>query len=299
MLARGETSSRAIVEACLARIDAHDAHLHAFIEVYRDDATQSRRRGRSRRAGPEPRAARSPGLPIALKDLLHVEGRQTTAGSKSWRGRISDHTATAVAAPHGRRNDSARQDAHGRIRVRRLGPQPADGRAMESVGCEDAPRRGRLVERLRRRGRRRALSGGDRLGHGRIDPHSRGALRHHGLEAHLRPRQPLRRRAAVRHARLDRTARAHRRRLRAADRGDVRSRSARPRDAHGASRRSRGRRWPACPTCAACASPPSRRKRFPRSRFPTWFARIARRSPRSASSARSWRKRRFRSTSTT
>ncbi len=31
-----------------------------------------------------------------MKDLFHIEGRQTTAGSKSWRGRISDHTATAV-----------------------------------------------------------------------------------------------------------------------------------------------------------------------------------------------------------
>jgi len=95
MLARGETSSRAIVEACLARIDAHDDHLHAFIEVYRDEAINAADAAdQARRTG----AARGPlaGLPIALKDLLHVEGRQTTAGSKSWLGRISDHTATAV-----------------------------------------------------------------------------------------------------------------------------------------------------------------------------------------------------------
>ncbi len=95
MLARGETTSRAIVEACLARMDALDAHLHAFIEVYRDEAIQAADAAdRQRRAG----AVRGPlaGLPVALKDLLHVEGRQTTAGSKSWRGRISDRTATAV-----------------------------------------------------------------------------------------------------------------------------------------------------------------------------------------------------------
>ena len=41
MLERGATTSRAIVEACLARIDALDAHLHAFIDVYRDTALAS------------------------------------------------------------------------------------------------------------------------------------------------------------------------------------------------------------------------------------------------------------------
>ena len=95
MLARGETTSRAIVKACLARIDAHDARLHAFIDVYRDDALAAadvadRRRRDEGKRGP------LAGLPIALKDLLHIEGRETTAGSKSWRGRIADHTATAV-----------------------------------------------------------------------------------------------------------------------------------------------------------------------------------------------------------
>ncbi len=95
LLERDETSSRAIVEACLARIDALDPHLHAFIDVYRDDALAAADAAdRERRAG----TTRGPlaGLPIALKDLLHIKGRQTTAGSKSWLGRISDHTATAV-----------------------------------------------------------------------------------------------------------------------------------------------------------------------------------------------------------
>ena len=95
MLARGETTSRAIIEACLTRIDAHDGHLHSFIDVYRDGALAAadvadRRRRENGVRGP------LAGLPIALKDLLHVEGRETTAGSKSWRGRISVYTATAV-----------------------------------------------------------------------------------------------------------------------------------------------------------------------------------------------------------
>jgi len=94
-LGAGETSSEAIVAGCLARIAALDGKLHAFIEVYGDDALKlARTADAERKAG----LVRGPlhGLPIALKDLLHIEGRQTTAGSKSWLGRISDHTATAV-----------------------------------------------------------------------------------------------------------------------------------------------------------------------------------------------------------
>jgi aspartyl-tRNA(Asn)/glutamyl-tRNA(Gln) amidotransferase subunit A len=95
MLARRETTSRAIVEACLARIDAHDGHLHAFIDVYRDDALAAADVADRRRRDEGAHGALA-GLPIALKDLLHIEGRETTAGSKSWRGHLADHTATAV-----------------------------------------------------------------------------------------------------------------------------------------------------------------------------------------------------------
>jgi aspartyl-tRNA(Asn)/glutamyl-tRNA(Gln) amidotransferase subunit A len=94
-LAAGDTTSHEIVSACLARIDALDGKLHAFIDVYRNDAlAMARAADRDRGAG----RARGPlhGLPVALKDLLHLKGRQTTAGSKTWLGRISDHTATSV-----------------------------------------------------------------------------------------------------------------------------------------------------------------------------------------------------------
>ncbi len=94
--ASGELTSHAIVAACLARIDAQDAKLHAFIELYRDDALAAAEAADLERGAG---LARGPlhGLPIALKDLMHWEGRQTTAGSKSWRGRISKVTSTALA----------------------------------------------------------------------------------------------------------------------------------------------------------------------------------------------------------
>src|ERR1700682_521284 len=90
-LAAGQTSSREIVEACLARTDALDGKLHAYVDIYRDDAIAGAKAADlQRKAG----LARGPvhGLPIALKDLLHIESRATTAGSKSWRGRIATET---------------------------------------------------------------------------------------------------------------------------------------------------------------------------------------------------------------
>jgi len=95
-LARGDTSSVEIVEACLQRIARLDARLHAFVDVHGESALAcAQAADLERQAG----MARGPlhGLPIALKDLLHVAGRQTTAGSKSWLGRRSTETATAVA----------------------------------------------------------------------------------------------------------------------------------------------------------------------------------------------------------
>ncbi len=94
-LSSRETTSSEIVAACLARIAARDDKLHAFVEVYRDDAEALARAADLERAAG---VVRGPlhGLPIALKDLLHFAGRQTTAGSKSWLGRKSDHTAAAL-----------------------------------------------------------------------------------------------------------------------------------------------------------------------------------------------------------
>ena len=94
-LAEGEVTSQEIVETCLQRIAALDDRLHAFVDVYRDQAlTLAQAADLERRSG----AVRGllHGLPIALKDLLHIEGRITTAGSKTWRGRVATETASAV-----------------------------------------------------------------------------------------------------------------------------------------------------------------------------------------------------------
>src|SRR5256714_15603187 len=82
-----------IVEALLSRIEAHNPKLHAFIDVYADDARLA--------AEAADKAIRSGhtvgplhGVPIALKDLVDLEGRVTTGGSKVWAKRVSAVTAT-------------------------------------------------------------------------------------------------------------------------------------------------------------------------------------------------------------
>lgn len=92
-IAARRLSPVAVVEALLARIAAYDAKLHAFIDVYADDAKLA--------AEAADKAIRSGhavgplhGVPIALKDLIDLEGRITTGGSMVWRERRSPETAT-------------------------------------------------------------------------------------------------------------------------------------------------------------------------------------------------------------
>ena len=95
MLARSECSSRELVAACLDRIRRLDGHLHAFVDVYAEEALAcAKAADLERRAG----MTRGPlhGLPIALKDLMHLAGRVTTAGSLTWEGRMAGDTAVAV-----------------------------------------------------------------------------------------------------------------------------------------------------------------------------------------------------------
>ena len=82
-----------VVDALLRRIERIDATLHAFIAVYAADARLA--------AEAADRAIRSGhavgplhGVPIALKDLVDLEGRVTTGGSKVWEKRVSPVTAT-------------------------------------------------------------------------------------------------------------------------------------------------------------------------------------------------------------
>src|SRR5512134_3918224 len=76
------------VDALLARIRARNRDLHAYIAVYEDDARLAAEAAdKAIRAGHG--VGPLHGVPIALKDLVDMEGRITTGGSKVWADRRS------------------------------------------------------------------------------------------------------------------------------------------------------------------------------------------------------------------
>ena len=82
-----------VMDALLARIERRDPMLHAFIAVYAREARLAAEAAdlairSGHRIGP------LHGVPIALKDLIDLEGRVTTGGSKVWIDRVSPVTAT-------------------------------------------------------------------------------------------------------------------------------------------------------------------------------------------------------------
>jgi aspartyl-tRNA(Asn)/glutamyl-tRNA(Gln) amidotransferase subunit A len=92
-LRTGALSASALLEGYLERIRRLDGKLHAFIAVYTDQARAAaeiadRALESGRPLGP------LHGVPIALKDLVEIEGQVTTGGSMFWRDRVSPVTAT-------------------------------------------------------------------------------------------------------------------------------------------------------------------------------------------------------------
>jgi aspartyl-tRNA(Asn)/glutamyl-tRNA(Gln) amidotransferase subunit A len=109
LLDRGEVSAVDLAGMALARIEALNPTLHAFIMVHPDKTLEAARRADAeRRAG----RRRGPlhGVPYALKDIVDAAGWPTTAHS---RVRVDAPPATANSGrgrlPRERRYGSGRQ----------------------------------------------------------------------------------------------------------------------------------------------------------------------------------------------
>ncbi|ARQ68320.1 Asp-tRNA(Asn)/Glu-tRNA(Gln) amidotransferase subunit GatA [Streptomyces marincola] len=94
-IADGTVSAVEVTEAHLARIEAVDEKVHAFLHVDREGALAQARavdekRARGERLGP------LAGVPLALKDIFTTEGVPTTVGSRILEGWIPPYDATVT-----------------------------------------------------------------------------------------------------------------------------------------------------------------------------------------------------------
>src|SRR5688572_2732617 len=94
-IASGETSAREATEAHLARIEALEPELHAFITPTPDLARSQADAVDAARAAGEPLGPLA-GVPIALKDVLCTKGVPTTAGSRILANYVPPYDSTIV-----------------------------------------------------------------------------------------------------------------------------------------------------------------------------------------------------------
>ncbi|OGL79041.1 glutaminyl-tRNA synthase (glutamine-hydrolyzing) subunit A [Candidatus Uhrbacteria bacterium RIFCSPHIGHO2_12_FULL_60_25] len=95
-LDQGAVSSVALTEACLGQIQSLDGALHAFLEVWPDEALQEAKRSDERRSRGL-RLGEFDGIPLAVKDNMLVQGRHCSAGSKILENYVATNDATVVA----------------------------------------------------------------------------------------------------------------------------------------------------------------------------------------------------------
>jgi aspartyl-tRNA(Asn)/glutamyl-tRNA(Gln) amidotransferase subunit A len=96
LLNRGEISSRELTQASLDRISALESSLHAFLHIAHESALAQADAADQKRKSED--CSRMPllGIPLAIKDVLSVEGMPCTCGSKVLEGFMPPFTASAV-----------------------------------------------------------------------------------------------------------------------------------------------------------------------------------------------------------
>ncbi|RBM18258.1 Asp-tRNA(Asn)/Glu-tRNA(Gln) amidotransferase subunit GatA [Streptomyces sp. PT12] len=94
-VADGSVSAVEVTEAHLARVDAVDEKVHAFLHVDREGALAQARAVDERRAAGQPLGPLA-GVPLALKDIFTTKGVPTTAGSRILEGWIPPYDATVT-----------------------------------------------------------------------------------------------------------------------------------------------------------------------------------------------------------
>jgi len=95
LMDQGRLTATALTQACLDRIAQEDAALHAFIEIYAEEALQTAGALDAERAAGKVRGPLH-GIPIAIKDLADIAGKVTTFGSQVYGTAPATKTAPFV-----------------------------------------------------------------------------------------------------------------------------------------------------------------------------------------------------------
>src|SRR6478735_6724067 len=89
-------TSEAIVDRCLAQIEARNSATNAFILVMTEEARQQAREADRELAAGHDRGPLH-GVPLSIKDLMDVRGTETTAASRVRSGAVAREDARCVA----------------------------------------------------------------------------------------------------------------------------------------------------------------------------------------------------------
>ena len=95
LIATGQVSPVELLEECLTRIHSLDGELRAFITLTESSARQAALMAETAIIEGEYQGPLH-GIPLGLKDLYHIEGVATTAGSKIMAGFVPKEDATSV-----------------------------------------------------------------------------------------------------------------------------------------------------------------------------------------------------------
>jgi hypothetical protein len=184
-----------VLEDFLTRIDRLDGKLHAFVSV---NATKARLAAEAADKAIRSGHAVGPlhGIPIAIKDLVEIEGEIAMGGTAAWRSRIAPHTATLM-----RKLMAAGMVNLGKTHTVEFayggwGTNQHLGTPWNPCDAGHASGAGRLLLRFRRGRCRSHGTLGHRYRYGRVGPASGGVKRRHRPENDNRPDQHLRRIAA-------------------------------------------------------------------------------------------------------
>ena len=91
-----EATAAELVNACLARVEQWEPHVHALVTVLGEHAISQAEQADSEIAGGRP-CGPLHGVPVVVKDLIDVSGVPTEAGSQILAGSIAEDDAAVIA----------------------------------------------------------------------------------------------------------------------------------------------------------------------------------------------------------